>query len=234
MIETVLFDCWGTLLQAPNLMRRGASVKLFYRSLTANGCDIDLDAFRDAYIVKARRPHEEAREDFRELDYMRRIDSTLRAIGFQHPMRASLVRRAWTDYLAEWPKQSSFYEETPMLLDLIKGRYKLGLVTNFPDGPTAREVFTKFSFETVFDSLVVSGEVGFRKPNRIIFERALGELGSAAASAVMVGDTFDADIAGARAMGMRTIFIDSDGSQAENYALPDAVIRSIGEALRLL
>lgn len=229
MIETVLFDCWGTLLQAPNLMRRGAAVEFFCRFLTAKGCDIDFDAFRDAYMEEARRQHEEARSDFRELDYMQRIDSTLQAIGFAHPERRLLVQRVWSEYLDEWPKQSIPYGETSTLLSSIKGTYSLGLVTNFPDGPTARRAFKKFGFNTVFDSLVVSGEVGFRKPNRVIFERVLSELGSTPLRAVMVGDTLDADIAGAKAMGMKGILIDADGGQVEGHHLPDAVVKGIGE-----
>ena len=229
MIETMLFDCWGTLINAPNLMRRDASAEFIHRAITANGYEIDLSTFRDAYIEMARRQQEEAQKDFRELDYVQRIDSTLHAIGFQNPQRRVLAERAWSDYLAEWPKQSALYEETEMLLSSIKGRYRLGLVTNFSDGPTARRVFENFGFDVVFDSLVVSGEVGFRKPNRIIFERALSELGSKPWSTVMVGDTLEADIVGAKKMGMKAILIDADGSQAWGAVSPDIVVKNIGE-----
>lgn len=237
MIGAVLFDCWGTLIQAPNLMRRGASVEHFYRSLTASGCDIDFEAFRGAYMAETRRQREEARADLRELDYVRRIDSTLTAVGFQHPQRRLLAERAWSDYLDEWPKQSKPYGGTPMLLSSMKGRYGLGLVTNFPDGPTARRAFEKLGFDTIFDSLVVSGEVGFRKPSRVIYGKALSELGANPEETVMVGDTLDADILGAKDMGMKAIFIDADGSQSDNHHLPDSVVTSIGEvdgALRRL
>jgi len=234
MIETVLFDCWGTLIQAPNLMRRGASAEFLHRFLTAKGCDIDFDAFRDAYFEEARRQHEKAQVDFRELDYVQRIDSTLHAIGFQHPQRRRLAQRVWSDYLAEWPKQSTPYDETPVLLSSIRDRHSLGLVTNFPDGPTARRVFERFSFDAIFDSLVVSGEVGFRKPYRIIFEQALTELGSMPESTVMVGDTLEADIVGAKNIGMKAILIDADNSQAGGHRLPDAVVKSIGEVRDVL
>lgn len=229
MIKTVLFDCWGTLLRAPNLMRRGAAVEFLYESLTEKGYDIDFNSFRDAYVEKARRQREEARSDFRELDYIRRIDSTLQAIEFNHPERRLLVQGVWSEYLAEWPKQSTPYDETSTLLFAIKGKHRLGLVTNFPDGPTARRAFEKFGFRSIFDSIVVSGEVGFRKPNRIIFERVLSELRSTPEQAVMVGDTFDADIVGAKNMGMKAILIDAYGAQSDYYHLPDAVVRSIGE-----
>jgi len=228
VIKTVLFDCWGTLLQAPNLLRRGSSVEYFHRSLTASGCAIDLDAFREAYIAEARRQNEEARTDFRELDYMGRIMTALESMGFSHARLDDLVDRAWVDYLAEWPRQSRFFEEAPALLESIRGRYKLGLVTNFAHGPTARRVFDKLGFDAFFGSLVVSDEIGYRKPNRLLFDRALGELGSTPDSTVMVGDTFDADVVGAKNVGMKAILID-DGDPVDRRPAPDAVARSIGE-----
>jgi len=230
----VLFDCWGTLVQAPNLMRRGASTEFFHRFLTDDGHEIDYDAFRDAYIIQTRRQREKTQADHREYDYSQRIESTLRAIGFEHPRRRQLAQAAWSKFLAEWPKQSTPYEETPALLSSIKGRYKLGLVTNFPDGPTARRALEKLGFDTIFDSLVVSDEVGRRKPSRIIFERALTELRSIPASTVMVGDTYEADVVGAKNMGMKAIFIDADGGRAEEHSLPDAIVESIGEVIDVL
>lgn len=230
----MLFDCWGTLVQAPNLMRRGASTEFFHLFLTDKGYDIDYDAFRDAYIEQARRQHEEARVDFRELDYPQRIESTLKAIGFEHPQRRLLAQMVWPNYLAEWPKQSTLYEETPLILSSIKDRYRLGLITNFPDGSTARKAFENLGLTGFFDSLVVSDDVGYRKPSRIIFERALTELGSISESTVMVGDTFEADIVGAKNLGMKAILIDADASQAEKHSIPDAVVESIGEVRKVL
>ena len=230
----MLFDCWGTLVQAPNLMRRGASTEFFHRFLTEDGHDIDYDAFKDAYIAQARMQREETLADHREFDYPQRIESTLRAIGFEHPQRRQLAQAAWSNYLSEWPRQSTPYDETPALLSSIKGRYRLGLVTNFPDGYTARKAFEKLGFDAMFDSLVISDEVGYRKPSPIIFERALMELGSAPDSTVMVGDTYEADIVGAKNMGMKAIFVDADGSQAEEHDLADAVVRSIGEIAEIL
>lgn len=215
-------------------MRRGASTEFFHRFLTDDGHDIDYDAFRDAYIVQARRQREETQADNREFDYPKRIESTLRAVGFEHPRRRQLAQAAWSNYLAEWPRQSTPYDETPALLSSIKGRYRLGLVTNFPDGSTARKAFEKLGFDTIFYSMVVSDEVGYRKPSRIIFERALMELDSAPDSTVMVGDTYEADILGAKNMGMKAIFIDADGSQAVEHDIADAVVRSIGEIAGIL
>jgi putative hydrolase of the HAD superfamily len=229
IIETVLFDCWGTIVQAPNLMRRGASTEIFHRILSSNGFDVDYNAFRDAYIAITRKQNEEARSDWRELDYRARLNLTLKSIDFDEPDIEDAVHKLWVGYFNEWPKQSTLYDETTPLLDALRGNYKLGLVTNYPDSHTAREVFRKFGFEEIFDSLVISAEVGFRKPSRIIFERALFELDASPESTVMVGDTFTADVVGPKEMGMKTILIDTDSSQVENHLIPDAVVRSIGE-----
>ncbi|MDH5200044.1 MAG: HAD family hydrolase [Candidatus Bathyarchaeota archaeon] len=237
MIEAVLFDCWGTLLQAPSLMRRGASVEIFHRSLSRDCVEIDFEAFSEAYEEEASRQHQAAELDYHELDYAQRIDSALQEIGFQHPRRRQIVQKAWEDYLAEWPRQSTPYDETQGLLASLRGRYKLGLITNFWDGPTAREVFQMFGFDEVFDSMVISGELGFRKPNPLLFRRALSELGVPPESAVMVGDTFLADVVGPKNLGIRAILIDADGNQRENHREADFVVRGVGEvgeALKVL
>lgn len=234
MIDTVLFDCWGTLLHAPGLMTRGATMEYFFNSLKSNGLDIDYEAFKEKYAEIAKRQHEDAMEDQRELDYVHRLDSTLSAMGLDDHDRSDLARKVWLDYLLEWPKQSNLYAETPNLLSSLQGRYRLGLVTNFPDGPTARMVFEKFNFDSFFDSIVVSGEVGFRKPNRLLFDLALHELGSAAEFSVMVGDTFDADVLGAKGAGIKAILVDVDCDKVENYEKSDAIVKSIGEVEKIL
>jgi HAD superfamily hydrolase (TIGR01549 family) len=56
------------------------------------------------------------------------------------------------------------------------------------------------------DALVVSEEVGVSKPDPRIFEVALERLGVSPVNAVMIGDSWDADVAGARAAGIRPIW----------------------------
>jgi putative hydrolase of the HAD superfamily len=72
------------------------------------------------------------------------------------------------------------------------------------------------------DVVVLSGEVGARKPEPAIFERALSELGVDAANALFVGDRLVDDIQGAAAVGMRTaqaVWFNADGATTD--AEPD-------------
>jgi putative hydrolase of the HAD superfamily len=153
----------------------------------------------------------------------------LKLSGFEDPDFETVVQGVWAEYLLEWPKQSTLYNGTMPLLNAIKGTYRLGLVTNYPDGPTAREVFRKFGFAHIFDTLVISGEVDYRKPKRLIFDEALTALNVLPEEAVMVGDTVLADVIGPKEIGMKAILIDEDGSKRDVHHLPDAVVREIGE-----
>jgi putative hydrolase of the HAD superfamily len=55
------------------------------------------------------------------------------------------------------------------------------------------------------DAVVLSSDVGKRKPHPEIFQRALSEVGAAPDEAIFVGDRVGADVAGAARVGMRTI-----------------------------
>ena len=62
------------------------------------------------------------------------------------------------------------------------------------------------------DALVVSGEEGVSKPDPEIFRRALARVGCPPAEAVMLGDSWAADIAGARAAGIRAVWFNPRGA----------------------
>jgi len=229
LIDTILFDNWNTLVQAPKLMRSGASVEIFQRSLQSQGFPYDCDKFIDVYRGVARQQVAEAEANgWTEIDYIKRLLITLEELDVSEPRRSCLAIRAWGDYLAEWPKQTSFYPETPGLLEQLRGRYKLGVVTNFMDGPTARRVFDDLEYEATFESLVISAEVGYMKPAPILFERALEELASEPGNTLMVGDTYGADIVGAHKAGIRGVLIDLYGAPEEQLRDSEGVIRSIG------
>jgi putative hydrolase of the HAD superfamily len=238
LIDTILFDNWNTLVQAPGLMRGGASVEIFQRSLREQGFEYDIKRFSEIYRPIARRQVEEAEANgWTEIDYIQRLLLTLEGLGVKEPRRSRLAIKAWDDYLTEWPKQTSFFPETPALLEQLQGKYKLGIVTNFMDGPIARKVFDDLSYEAIFDSLVISAEVGYQKPAPILFQKALEELGSTPENAIMVGDTYEADVVGAHGAGMRGVLIDLYGAPVNHLNDSDAVIKTIGglpEAMKKL
>jgi len=185
MIDTIYFDNWNTLVQAPDLMRRGGSTERFHRYLESRGVDVPYGLFVEVYRPIARRHAQEADADgYRELDYEKRIENVFAELGLE--AAEELAKGAWREYLDEWPRQTEFFPETPGILESLMGRYKLGVITNYMEGYTCQLVFDKLGYRELFDALVVSAEVGYRKPARVIFEQALRETGSRPENCVMV------------------------------------------------
>jgi len=85
-----------------------------------------------------------------------------------------------------------------------------------------------------FDVVIVSAAINKRKPSPEIFQAALDKLGVGAAEAVFVGDTVDADIKGAKSIGMKTIFIERRPQKEVEQFCPDQTIKSLSELIAAL
>lgn len=226
MIDTLYFDNWNTLVQAPDLMRKGSSTSRFHRYLASEGVDISLEEFRAAYRpITDRQVKQADNQGFKEFDYKHRLRMVFDALNL--PDSERLTEEAWSSYIDEWPRQTEFFPGVPAMLEELGESYKLGVITNYMDGPTCRAVFDKLGFEQYFDSLVVSAELGYRKPAPVLFETALRETSSKASGSVMVGDTFEADVVGGNLAGMRTVLVDIYDNQQANYHMATAVIKQI-------
>jgi YjjG family noncanonical pyrimidine nucleotidase len=115
------------------------------------------------------------------------------------------------------------------LLDLLRARARVGIVSN----NLLEEQQTKLrqcGLEPYVDVLVVSEEVGVWKPDPRIFEIALDRIGCAADDVVMVGDSWAADVIGARAAGIRAIWFNPLGQSAPDPAAPVPQLRSLEPA----
>ncbi len=92
------------------------------------------------------------------------------------------------------------------LLEALRGRVKLAIITN----NSVAEQLEKLRYLGIahfFEAIVISEDVGFTKPDRRIFELALERLGVSASQAVMIGDNWAADIEGAHAAGIATVWL---------------------------
>lgn len=86
----------------------------------------------------------------------------------------------------------------------IAGQYRLGLISN-GTGATQRAKLRALRVEELFNPVVISEEVGFRKPHLEIFELALAAWGLSPESVLFVGDDPIADIQGARNAGLHVL-----------------------------
>lgn len=85
--------------------------------------------------------------------------------------------------------------------------YPLALCSNFTHAPTARAVLSDGGFDAHLGPLVISEEIGIRKPRGEIFAAVHEALGLAPDEVLHVGDSLEADVAGAAAIGMKTVWL---------------------------
>jgi putative hydrolase of the HAD superfamily len=115
----------------------------------------------------------------------------------------------------------------------LPGR-RLGLITNGP-AEVQRAKIELLGLDGLVDFALISGELGIEKPDPDIFRKALRMADATPDEAVFVGDSPDHDIAGARAAGIRAIWMNRSG-RAWPAALPppDDEVRDLAEFLALL
>jgi putative hydrolase of the HAD superfamily len=119
-----------------------------------------------------------------------------------------------------------------LMVDL-SASHRLALLTNgAPD--LQREKIAASGLESFFHAIAVSGEHGIGKPKPEIFHRLLGELGVTSAEALMVGNSLERDIAGARNAGIRSVWIRVPGSEEQAEVVPDHTITALSEVPSIL
>jgi FMN phosphatase YigB (HAD superfamily) len=115
----------------------------------------------------------------------------------------------------------------------VRQHARVGMITNGPS-QIQRDKITRLAIAELFEFILVSEEEGVWKPDPVIFERALELTGMQARDAVYVGDSPEHDIAGARAAGIRSIWINRRGRDWPGGPPPDHVIASLLELPTLL
>ena len=123
---------------------------------------------------------------------------------------AALVQDAAAAYRQRYMQSWREVQGATSLLREVKARARIGIVSN----NLAREQHDKLrfcGFDAYLDVTVISEEAGTSKPDPAIFAIALARIGAKAAEAVMIGDAWRADVAGARAAGVRAIWFNPSG-----------------------
>lgn len=119
--------------------------------------------------------------------------------------------------------------EAESVLEAIYGRCQLGVISN-TSSERVRDVLKGSGLDKFFRVVVLSRDVGVRKPHPKIFLHALERIGVKPEEALHVGDSIEHDVAGAKKVGMRSVWIGSGLEHEE----PDFVIPSLGELAALL
>ena len=238
--RAVLFDLFDTLVafdrtRLPELTIKGKVVRStagkLYEAFHPFAPGIDLGEFVDGLMWSWQEAERLRNEDYREIAAPERLAMLVRRLGFDP---AKLAADAMPTLLATHKRELSkaivFPPHHGPLLRSLQPRYRLAVVSNFDYTPTAMGVLEREGIAGLFETIVVSDEVGWRKPKALIFEEACRRLSIEPAQALFVGDRADIDVVGAQAVGMPVAWINRGGEPLPpGIAPPDFEIRDLAE-----
>jgi len=113
------------------------------------------------------------------------------------------------------------------LLDALRGKAKLGIITNgFTELQQVR--LERTGLKHYFEFIVISEEIGIAKPHFGIFEYALSIMGNPQPERVlMVGDNPDSDILGGMNAGLHTCWLNVDNRETPSHITPHHQVDSL-------
>jgi HAD superfamily hydrolase (TIGR01662 family) len=236
----VLFDLGNTLLYFDGLLHElvlQADQRLF-ETLVALGCPLE------AVFIPVFRAHLRAYFNQRDIDLLeitveQILRQTLVEVGCPDVSSAHLktaLRAMYAVTQVHWNLEN---ETLPVLAELHQRGCRLGLISNAADAEDAHWLLEHNDLAHWFEQVLISSEVGFRKPHLRIFQLALEHFRVPPEQVVMVGDTLGADVLGAQQAGLASVWLTRRAKRGDNLAhentiRPDRTIESLSALPDLL
>jgi putative hydrolase of the HAD superfamily len=177
---------------------------------------------------------ERHREGRLDLNSARRriVETSLRDLGIDRPELASRIAQT---FIAERGAGGPPFPKAVETVRWFRQRgCRLALLTN-GSGPTQRDKIVHFGLMELFDLILIEGELGYGKPDRRVYARALAELDVAPAETWMVGDRLEWDVFPAQAFGIYGIWVDVSGAGLPSgiETRPDRIVRRLADLREL-
>ncbi|ARK08919.1 YjjG family noncanonical pyrimidine nucleotidase [Fibrella sp. ES10-3-2-2] len=188
------------------------------------------DAFAETFITVNRKLWRDYDLDLIGHEYIRqhRFPMVFNALGVEDTQCCADLN---ADYLRLLPQKAHLTESARELLEYLHGRYRMHIITNgFAEIQAVKMAASDIAH--FFEEVITTQSADAKKPNPRIFEYALQASGATVAESLMLGDNYEADILGAKAVGLNTVFYNPKGEQVDDPATYD--IRHWSELMRIL
>lgn len=233
MIKAVTFDLWNTLLENKDFTE--PRINSLKRDLEVEGLILPDGELLRAYEAASEYYRRGWEQNHTHLNVERRIEHILAGLGIQFTadLTRSVTGSFMNAYTVDPPALKEGLKET---LEALKGEYKMGIIsdTGVTPGSIIRDHLEGHSLLHYFTSTVFSDEVGYSKPDPRVFEKALNELEVRPEEAVHVGDLLRTDVAGAKGIGMKAVWVSETGDYPHGAYSPDFVIKRLPELVGAL
>ncbi|GAB3993476.1 YjjG family noncanonical pyrimidine nucleotidase [Spirosoma daeguense] len=124
------------------------------------------------------------------------------------------------EYLKLLPYKPHLLESAREILDYLKDRYIMHIITN---GFAEIQAIKMDSSEIAhyFTHVITSEKANAKKPDPMVFQYAMEISGTNASESIMIGDNYEADILGAKSVGLDTVFYNPQGQHFDDNATYD-------------
>lgn len=164
----------------------------------------------------------------KEVLNIRRFELTLNEFGIDDLILATHLAE---DYVTFSPQKTLLFPGAHEALALLQTKHKLHIITNgFEE--LQQQKLDNCDLRKYFTTITTSEEAGVKKPETRIFELALKKAGASVEESLMIGDDLEMDVAGARCIGMDTLFFNPE--KVEHQDDPDHEVHSWKEVVKLL
>jgi FMN phosphatase YigB (HAD superfamily) len=247
---TLIFDAFDTVIhintaKLPKLRVDGQEVPTTapaaYDAYAELFAKIPFDDFYRAFSQSFTQVTALRRADLKEILSQQRFRIMLELLGHTEPEITDVALEHITRAHMRLLRES--FEVRPQViqvLDWAKGRYRTAMISNFAYAPTLYESLDHFKIRSAFETIVVSAEVGWCKPHRIIFDHTFEKMRIRPDEALFIGDQLYIDVYGALNSGMHVAWIETERQDwlPPEVRLPDwkptYTVRVISELIELL
>lgn len=245
-LRAVFFDFVNTLAEFHDLSFKDTSRNL-HQLLVNAGFQVSYSQFHQYYTEVIQDYISIRKKMHKEVSNLDFIVGTLKRLGMEAEKSDPKLQSIVIAYFIPFRESLRIFPKTRDTLTTLKEDFclKLGVISNFTSTMAIHDFLTHLNLKHFFDVIVVSSEVGMRKPHRHIFEIGLQKMEVEPKEAAFVGDDIVCDIAGANDMGMVTIQVGSPvlplidqlaevGQTTKEPCLPDYKVDSIFEVVDII
>jgi putative hydrolase of the HAD superfamily len=232
-IKSIVFDLYGTLIDIETDESKEEIYRTIAHYLTYHGVYLHRWEVRERYYRIMKQQKEVRGEEYPEID----VEAIWNEFLMQEGIRSELIRGQLAKVIAHIYRAISrhrlqLYPDVKRVLNELQAKYRLALISDAQSCFALPEI-RAVGLEGYFDPVVISSHYGFRKPDPRLFQRSLDKLKLKPAEVIWVGNDMFRDIHGAKQVGIKSIFIDSDqGAKSFENVMPDYRVQQFEDVLK--
>ena len=240
IIKGIIFDINGTLTDIRTNEWHDDVYRVISNLLSYQGVLIDPNAVKYFYFQIMKEQRAASGERHPEFDAIAIFHEiiTRHSTGFTHALPTEKIEQL-PRLLAETHRAASrlqlqLYPGVEHIIRQLHPKYQLAIIS---DGQTAYAVpeLNAVGLAGYFDPIIISGDIGYRKPDERLFTTALTTMKMQPSEVLYVGNDMYRDVYGAQRLGMKAVFFKSNqGTQEKEGVKPDYIIYNFPELLNAI